>query len=63
MVAVLPQFSDPSQGHITLQLIVLGSLSPLSPSPWTASGRWPPGRSRTGSRRRLEGWLPLGGAW
>ena len=29
MGAVLPQFSDPSQGHITLQLIVLGSLFPL----------------------------------
>jgi threonine/homoserine/homoserine lactone efflux protein len=29
MVAVLPQFSVPSHGHLTLQLLVLGSLFPF----------------------------------
>src|SRR5205085_8989691 len=62
--AVLPQFTDPSRGHVPLQLLVLGaiflSIGLASDSAWAIAA----GSARTwlaGSRRRLEVLTGAGG--
>jgi threonine/homoserine/homoserine lactone efflux protein len=62
--AVLPEFTDPSRGHVQLQLLVLGaiflSIGLASDSAWAIAA----GSARTwiaGSRRRLETLTGAGG--
>jgi threonine/homoserine/homoserine lactone efflux protein len=62
--AVLPQFTDPSRGHVPLQLLALGgiflSIGLASDSAWAIAA----GSARTwlaGSRRRLEVLTGAGG--
>ncbi len=62
--AVLPGFTDPSRGHVPLQLLVLGAIfmaiGVVSDSAWAIAA----GSARawlSGSRRRLEGLTGAGG--
>jgi threonine/homoserine/homoserine lactone efflux protein len=64
MAAVLPQFTDPAQGHVPIQLLVLGlifvAIALVSDSIWGLAA----GTARAwlgGSPRRLEALGGLGG--
>ena len=64
MAAVLPQFTDPAQGHVPLQLLVLGlifvGIALVSDSIWGLSAGY--ARAWLGrSPRRLEALGGLGG--